>query len=106
MNKSTELKLETIPLWINGCANVPTDQRLGDVYSPATGHVVRRVPYVGKELVNAGVRSAVAALPDWRTVSPGVILTEGVECVLRESLSVSHGATIGRQSNGAGLRIC
>ena len=70
MNKSAELKLETIPLWINGCANVPTDHRLGDVYNPATGHVVRRVPYVGKKLVDAAVRSAVAALPDWRDWPP------------------------------------
>ena len=66
MNKPVDLKLETIPLWINGRTVAPVVPRMGDVYNPAIGQVCKRVPYVGADTVNAAVNAATAALPAWR----------------------------------------
>ena len=66
MNKPVELKLETIPLWINGKAVAPAASRMGDVYNPATGQVVRRVPFCDAALVDGAVKAATAALAEWR----------------------------------------
>jgi malonate-semialdehyde dehydrogenase (acetylating)/methylmalonate-semialdehyde dehydrogenase len=66
MNKPAELKLETIPLWINGRTIAPAGGRLGDVFNPATGQLSKRVPFAGAELVDAAVKAASAALPEWR----------------------------------------
>ena len=66
MNKPAELKLETIPLWINGRTIAPASARLGDVFNPATGQLSKRVPYAGAELVDAAVKAASAVLPEWR----------------------------------------
>ncbi len=66
MNKPVELSLETIPLWINGRTFAPAAARMGDVYNPATGQVIRRVPYAGADTVDAAVKAATAALPAWR----------------------------------------
>jgi len=43
MNKPTDLKLATVPMWINGKAVVPSG-RMGEVFNPATGSVARQVP--------------------------------------------------------------
>ncbi len=66
MNKPADLKLETIPLWINGRTIAPAGGRLGDVFNPATGLLSKRVFYAGAELVDAAVKAASAALPEWR----------------------------------------
>ena len=66
MNKPAELKLETVPMWINGRARVPAAARMGEVFNPATGQVVRRVPFASHEAVNEAVDAASAALPEWR----------------------------------------
>jgi malonate-semialdehyde dehydrogenase (acetylating)/methylmalonate-semialdehyde dehydrogenase len=66
MNKPVDLKLETIPLWINGNAVAPAASRMGDVYNPATGQVVRRVPFCDAALVDGAVKAATAALVEWR----------------------------------------
>jgi malonate-semialdehyde dehydrogenase (acetylating)/methylmalonate-semialdehyde dehydrogenase len=66
MNKPVDLKLETIPLWINGKAVAPAASRMGDVYNPATGQVVRRVPFCDAALVDSAVKAATAALVEWR----------------------------------------
>ena len=66
MNKPVDLKLETIPLWINGNAVAPAASRMGDVYNPATGQVVRRVPFCDAALVDSAVKAATAALVEWR----------------------------------------
>ena len=39
MNKPAELKLDTVPVWINGKPVAPSG-RMGDVYNPATGQVI------------------------------------------------------------------
>ncbi|MBI1942603.1 MAG: CoA-acylating methylmalonate-semialdehyde dehydrogenase [Betaproteobacteria bacterium] len=69
MNKPADLKLDTVPVWINGRAVVPAG-RLGEVYNPATGHVARRVPFCSEEVVEQAVKAAAAALPAWRDWPP------------------------------------
>jgi malonate-semialdehyde dehydrogenase (acetylating) / methylmalonate-semialdehyde dehydrogenase len=66
MNKPAELKLDTVPMWLDGRPYAPAAGRAGDVFNPATGQVVRRVPFASHEVVNAAVDAAAAALPEWR----------------------------------------
>jgi malonate-semialdehyde dehydrogenase (acetylating)/methylmalonate-semialdehyde dehydrogenase len=68
MNKPSDLKLATVPVWINGKAVIPQG-RMGEVYNPATGQVTKRVPYCDHEVIDAAVRAAAAALPEWRDAS-------------------------------------
>ncbi len=70
MNKPVELRLETVPLWINGKPVAPATPRMGDVFNPATGQVARRVPFAGADLIDAAVKAATAALPAWRDTPP------------------------------------
>jgi malonate-semialdehyde dehydrogenase (acetylating)/methylmalonate-semialdehyde dehydrogenase len=65
MNKPAELKLETVPVWINGAAQTPPG-RTGEVFNPATGQVTRRVVYADARTIDAAVQAAAAALPAWR----------------------------------------
>ena len=37
--------LERLPMWIAGRAHAPTTTRYGEVTNPATGHVIRHVPF-------------------------------------------------------------
>ncbi|HJS39202.1 MAG TPA: CoA-acylating methylmalonate-semialdehyde dehydrogenase [Burkholderiales bacterium] len=68
MNKPADLKLETVPCWIGGKPVVPAG-RMGEVYNPATGQVTKRVPYCDAAAIDAAVRAAAAALPEWRDAS-------------------------------------
>jgi malonate-semialdehyde dehydrogenase (acetylating) / methylmalonate-semialdehyde dehydrogenase len=68
MNKPAELKLDTVPCWIGGKPVVPAG-RMGEVYNPATGQVTRRVPYCDAAAIDAAVKAAGAAYPEWRDVS-------------------------------------
>jgi len=68
MNKPAELKLDTVPVWINGKAVLPQG-RMGDVFNPATGQVTKRVPYCDGKVIDAAARAASAALPEWRDAS-------------------------------------
>jgi malonate-semialdehyde dehydrogenase (acetylating) / methylmalonate-semialdehyde dehydrogenase len=58
--------LERLPLWIGGRAVAARTQRYGEVTNPATGEVIRHVPLGNAEDVDAAVRAATAALPQWR----------------------------------------
>ncbi len=69
MNKPAELKLETVPVWINGKAVHPSG-RFGDVFNPATGQVTKRVPLCDESLIDQAVKAAAAALPAWRDTPP------------------------------------
>ncbi|MGE0873712.1 MAG: CoA-acylating methylmalonate-semialdehyde dehydrogenase [Burkholderiales bacterium] len=66
MNKPADLKFATVPVWINGSAVHPATARHGEVFNPATGQIVRRVPFCGAETIDAAVKAAQAALPAWR----------------------------------------
>jgi len=68
MNKPAELKLDTVPVWINGKAVMPQG-RMGEVYNPATGQVTKRVPYCNEDVIDKAVQAAAAALPGWRDAS-------------------------------------
>ena len=65
MNKPAELKLGTVPVWING-KPVSTARRYGDVFNPATGQVTKRVVFADASTVDSAVKAAAAALPAWR----------------------------------------
>ena len=62
--------LERLPLWIGGRAHAPTTTRYGEVTNPATGQVIRHVPFANPADVDAAVRSADAAFPKWRAQPP------------------------------------
>jgi malonate-semialdehyde dehydrogenase (acetylating)/methylmalonate-semialdehyde dehydrogenase len=72
MNKPADLKLATVPAWIDGKPVVPGGAqlaRMGDVYNPATGKVTKQVPYLSAAGIDAAVQAAAAALPEWRDAS-------------------------------------
>ena len=62
--------LERLPLWVNGRAFSPSTTRYGEVTNPATGEVIRHVPFANAADVDAAVRSAAAALPAWSASPP------------------------------------
>jgi malonate-semialdehyde dehydrogenase (acetylating)/methylmalonate-semialdehyde dehydrogenase len=69
MNKPAELKLDTVPVWINGRALAPAG-RSGEVFNPATGQVTKRVPFCDPDLIDKAVKAAAAAFPAWRDTPP------------------------------------
>jgi malonate-semialdehyde dehydrogenase (acetylating)/methylmalonate-semialdehyde dehydrogenase len=69
MNKPADLKLETVPVWINGKALSPSG-RSGEVYNPATGQVTKQVPFCNEEWIDKAVKAAAAAFPEWRDTPP------------------------------------
>jgi malonate-semialdehyde dehydrogenase (acetylating) / methylmalonate-semialdehyde dehydrogenase len=69
MNKPAELKLDTVPAWIGG-KPVASAQRFGDVYNPATGQVTKRVCFADQGTIDAAVKAAAAAFPEWRDTPP------------------------------------
>ena len=58
--------LERLPLWIGGRATPSRSTRYGEVTNPATGEVLRHVPFATAEDVAAAVAAALAAWPAWR----------------------------------------
>jgi len=69
MNKPAELKLETVPFWINGKAVAPAG-RAGEVFNPATGQVTKKVCFADDKTIDAVVKAAAAAFPEWRDTPP------------------------------------
>src|SRR5207253_3481721 len=55
-----------VPLWINGQPTASKSGRFGDVTNPATGQVIRAVPFADAADVDAAVKAAAAAFPAWR----------------------------------------
>ena len=58
--------LERLPMWIGGSAYAPTTTRYGEVTNPATGEVIRHVPFANAADVDAAVASAAHAFGAWR----------------------------------------
>jgi malonate-semialdehyde dehydrogenase (acetylating)/methylmalonate-semialdehyde dehydrogenase len=56
--------------WIGGKEVAGPGGRLGDVFDPSLGRVVRRVAFAGKAEVSQAVAAAQAALPGWRNTPP------------------------------------
>jgi malonate-semialdehyde dehydrogenase (acetylating)/methylmalonate-semialdehyde dehydrogenase len=64
------LPVELVSHWINGERVAGSVARSGDVYNPATGEVIRRVPFAAKADVDRAVAAAKAAFPGWRDTTP------------------------------------
>jgi malonate-semialdehyde dehydrogenase (acetylating)/methylmalonate-semialdehyde dehydrogenase len=62
--------LSCVPLWINGQKTTSQSARSGEVTNPATGQVIRTVPFANAADIDAAVKSAVAAFPAWRDTPP------------------------------------
>ena len=62
MNKPAELKLKTVPVWIEG-KPIASAARYGDVFNPASGQVTKRVCFSDKGTIDSAVKAARAALP-------------------------------------------
>jgi malonate-semialdehyde dehydrogenase (acetylating)/methylmalonate-semialdehyde dehydrogenase len=62
--------LPVVPLWIDGKATASASKRSGIVTNPATGQVIRTVPFANAADVDAAVRAAAAAFPAWRDTTP------------------------------------
>ena len=61
---------EKLHLWINGQRVRAQSSRAGDVFDPASGEVIRRMPLAGKGDIDAAVAAARAAFPAWRETTP------------------------------------
>ncbi|HYG67419.1 MAG TPA: CoA-acylating methylmalonate-semialdehyde dehydrogenase, partial [Anaeromyxobacteraceae bacterium] len=59
-----------VDLWIGGRRTPSASGRYGDVFDPATGAVVRRVPLASADEIAAAVAAARAAFPAWRDTTP------------------------------------
>jgi malonate-semialdehyde dehydrogenase (acetylating)/methylmalonate-semialdehyde dehydrogenase len=70
MNMPTEHKVENVSLYINGRRAESTSTRFGDVTNPATGAIVRQVPFCNAADIDAAVAAAAAALPEWSAWPP------------------------------------
>ena len=67
MNKPADMKAaETLPMWVNGRRQPASTTRSGDVTNPATGEVVRRVPFCNDADIDSAVQAAKAAFRGWR----------------------------------------
>jgi malonate-semialdehyde dehydrogenase (acetylating)/methylmalonate-semialdehyde dehydrogenase len=69
MNKPAELKLDVVPVWIDGKA-VSSASRFGEVFNPATGQVTRKVVFSDSGIIDTAVKAATAAFPAWRDTPP------------------------------------
>lgn len=59
-----------LSLWINGRPTPSLGQRLGDVFDPASGEVIRRVPLANAADIDKAVSAARTAYPAWRETTP------------------------------------
>ena len=59
-----------LPLWIGGTPVPGTGNRTGNVYNPATGAIIRKVPLANRTDVDQAVAAAKGAFPGWRDTTP------------------------------------
>ena len=102
MNKPAELKLDTVPVWIQG-KPVTSASRYGDVLNPALGQVAKRVVYADAGIVDAAVKAAAAAFAAWRDTPPvrrARILQQFLQLLQRDQKALArivteeHGKTL------------
>ena len=59
-----------LPLWINNQPVPASSPRTADVFNPATGAVIRKVPLASRADVERAVAAARDAFPGWRDTTP------------------------------------
>jgi malonate-semialdehyde dehydrogenase (acetylating)/methylmalonate-semialdehyde dehydrogenase len=62
--------IQELAHFIGGKAVAGSSGRFGEVYDPATGQVIKRVPFASAGEVNAAVQWAKAAFPGWARTAP------------------------------------
>ena len=71
MDKPVEMQnIQSVPLWIDGKHKQASGARSGEVTNPATGRVIKRVPFCNAADIDAAVQSASRAFPAWRDSPP------------------------------------
>ena len=60
----------TLTHWIDGAAVPGASARFGDVYNPAAGEVIARVPFASASEVDDAVQAAAEAAPGWAATPP------------------------------------
>ncbi len=70
MNMPAEHKVETVSLFIDGQRAASSSTRFGDVTDPATGAIIRQVPFCNKTDIDSAVAAASTALPEWSSQPP------------------------------------
>src|SRR3954467_10716320 len=102
MNNPPEVNFETVSFWTKGKPVAPAP-RHGEVFNPATGHVVRRVAFADAAVVDSAVKAATAALPAWRDTPPlrrSRVLQKFLQLLQREQKTLArivteeHGKTL------------
>jgi malonate-semialdehyde dehydrogenase (acetylating)/methylmalonate-semialdehyde dehydrogenase len=97
------MTVASLHLWINGQRTLSQGSRMADVFNPASGEVIRRVPLASRRDIDAAVRAARAAFPAWRETTPlrrARILTRFCELMeqhrdeLARLASEEHGKTV------------
>ena len=109
--------MQEVSHFIGGRRVAGKSGRQGDVYNPATGEVIARVPFASAEEVSVAAHSARAAQEGWKAVNPQrrarvfmnfVRLLDENADELAETLSREHGKTIpdARGDIQRGLEVC
>ena len=71
MNKPVEAQnVAKVDLWIAGRKQPAASARLGTVTNPATGVIVRKVPFCNSADIDSAVKAAAKAAPEWRDTPP------------------------------------
>jgi malonate-semialdehyde dehydrogenase (acetylating)/methylmalonate-semialdehyde dehydrogenase len=97
------MNVPVLPLWIGGQEIAGSSGRVGDVFNPALGQVVRHVPFASASEIDRAVAAARAAFPGWRNTPPlrrsRILarfreLLEGHRDELARLLTEEHGKTL------------
>jgi malonate-semialdehyde dehydrogenase (acetylating)/methylmalonate-semialdehyde dehydrogenase len=70
LTTSSTKSLRNIPHWIGGKVVYGTSGRSSNVYNPATGHVQATLPLASRAELDAAVKAAQAAFPEWSSQPP------------------------------------
>jgi malonate-semialdehyde dehydrogenase (acetylating)/methylmalonate-semialdehyde dehydrogenase len=71
MNQPLEAKaVAGVEMWVGGKRRRAAASRFGDITNPATGALIRRVPFCNAADVDSAVKAAAEAYPAWRDTPP------------------------------------
>jgi malonate-semialdehyde dehydrogenase (acetylating)/methylmalonate-semialdehyde dehydrogenase len=70
MGKEKTMTTEKLHFWINGQRVQSPGSRMGELFNPASGKLIRLVPLADTTDVDAAVAAARAAFPAWRDTTP------------------------------------